>query len=166
MFPLVEAPLLKDRLEAKSPTEQADLALIDVRWYLRPPNPAAQLRSGKSEYAAGHLPNAVFVDLETALAGDPASGAKGGPGRHPLPSTPAFEQAMRAAGVNDDTLVVAYDDTGGSTAARLWWLLRYFGHDQVAVRSRSTRRKSRPGIFTRKIRAEKTCSIIARFRAG
>src|ERR1019366_4393470 len=114
MFPLVEAALLKDRLEAKSPEEQADLALIDVRWYLRPPSAAAEVRSGKSEYAAGHLPTAVFVDLETALAGDPASGANGGPGRHPLPSAQAFEQAMRDAGVNHDTLVVAYDDAGGS----------------------------------------------------
>jgi thiosulfate/3-mercaptopyruvate sulfurtransferase len=121
MFPLIDAT----ELIAKSAEKQANLTLIDVRWYLGK-------KRGQDEYAAGHLPGAVFVDLDSALASAPAS-ANGGPGRHPLPDANVFEQAMRSAGVNDDTLVVAYDDAGGSIAARLWWLLRYFGHERVAV---------------------------------
>ncbi len=126
MFPLVHAPSLAAELTAKSPAKQADLRLIDVRWYL-------EKKRGKDEYAAGHLPGAVFVDLDAALANAPASAPNGGPGRHPLPSRNVFEQAMRDAGVNDDTRVIAYDDANGSIAARLWWLLHYFGHDNAAV---------------------------------
>lgn len=97
--------------------------IADVRWYL--PHLG---KSGRAEYEAGHIPGAVYVDLETEL-----SSPKGqGPGRHPLPTTAIFEAAMRRIGVSADTLVVAYDD-GGGTAARLWWLLRYFGHAKAAV---------------------------------
>jgi thiosulfate/3-mercaptopyruvate sulfurtransferase len=126
MFPLVDGAWLKQQLQAKSPSKQGDLVLIDVRWYLGK-------KRGKDEYAAGHLPGAIFVDLDTALASDPASAPNGGPGRHPLPTAERFQEAMRAAGVSHNSLLVAYDDAGGSIAARLWWLLRYFGHEQVAV---------------------------------
>lgn len=122
MFPLIDAA----SLAAKSAQKQADLRLIDVRWYLGK-------KRGQDEYAAGHLPGAVFVDLDSALASAPASAPNGGPGRHPLPSREVFEQAMRDAGVNEHSFVVACDDANGSIAARLWWLLRYFGHDNVAV---------------------------------
>jgi thiosulfate/3-mercaptopyruvate sulfurtransferase len=124
--PLVDAAWLKDRIDPKSPLKQGDLTLIDVRWYLGK-------KRGADEYVAGHLPGAVFVDLDAALASAPASAPNGGPGRHPLPSADAFERAMRAAGVNDASTVVAYDDAGGSIAARAWWLLRHFGHEKVAV---------------------------------
>ena len=122
MFPLIDAK----NLAAKYASKQGDLALIDVRWYLGK-------KRGADEYAAGHLPGAVFVDLDAALASPPASTPNGGPGRHPLPSVASFEKAMRSAGVNDESLVVVYDDAGGSIAARAWWLLRYFGHERVAV---------------------------------
>lgn len=98
--------------------------VADVRWYL--PTVGKQ---GRQEYLAGHIPGAVFVDLDTELAGS----AERGPGRHPLPAPDAFALAMVRAGIGDDTLVVAYDDAGGAIAARLWWLLRYFGHQRVAV---------------------------------
>jgi thiosulfate/3-mercaptopyruvate sulfurtransferase len=97
-----------------------DVRVIDVRWYMRD-------RRGADEYARGHVPGAVFVDLDRDLS------APVGPGRHPLPAREAFERAMRRAGVSAQTRVVAYDDAGGSIAARLWWLLRYFGHARVAV---------------------------------
>lgn len=126
MFPLVDATWLRQQLDAKSPSKQGHLALIDVRWYLGK-------KRGADEYVASHLPSAVFVDLDAALASKPASSPNGGPGRHPLPTLETFQDAMRAAGVNDDSVVVAYDDAGGSIAARFWWLLRYFGHEQVAV---------------------------------
>jgi thiosulfate/3-mercaptopyruvate sulfurtransferase len=98
--------------------------VADVRWYLPTTG-----KHGRTEYANGHIPGAVFVDLDTDLAAPKGAG----PGRHPLPSTDAFAAAMSRAGVGHETHVVAYDDTGGSTAARLWWLLRYFAHDRVSV---------------------------------
>lgn len=92
------------------------LVLCDVRWYL-------DGRSGYAAYRAGHLPGAVFVDLDRWLAGPPSAAA----GRHPLPHPEVFATGMRAAGIDDDSLVVAYDDAGGSTAARMVWLLRACG---------------------------------------
>ncbi|WP_122981885.1 sulfurtransferase [Actinoplanes teichomyceticus] len=93
-----------------------DVVLADVRWYL-------DGRSGRAAYQEGHLPGAVFIDLDTALAG-PASPAEG---RHPLPDPRVFAAAMSAAGIGDADTVVAYDDAGGVVAARLVWLLRAIG---------------------------------------
>jgi thiosulfate/3-mercaptopyruvate sulfurtransferase len=97
-----------------------DVRVVDLRWYL-------DGRSGRAAYEAGHVPGAVFVDLEAI------SGHEAGRGRHPLPEAGVFEAAMRAAGVGGETAVVVYDDAGGAVAARLWWLLRYFGHERAAV---------------------------------
>src|SRR3954453_23932250 len=99
-----------------------DVVLADVRWYL-------DGRSGAAAFEAGHLPGAVFVDLERSLAGP------GGPaaGRHPLPDPEAFAEGMREAGIGDDATVVAYDDAGGVLAARLVWLLRVTGHDAALL---------------------------------
>jgi thiosulfate/3-mercaptopyruvate sulfurtransferase len=96
-----------------------DLRIIDFRWYL-------QGRDGRTEYVKGHIPGAVFVDLEAV------TGREGG-GRHPLPGAAQFEEEMRRAGVGDGTKVVVYDDAGGSIAARLWFLLEWFGHRAQAV---------------------------------
>ena len=102
---------------ADSPTQ----TLLAVRW---------QLADGSQPdlYASGHIPGAVFVDLERDLSAPP-----GRRGRHPLPAAEDFERAMRAAGVADDRPVVVYDDANGLPAARAWWLLRYFCHEQVAL---------------------------------
>ncbi|MEW6761652.1 MAG: sulfurtransferase [Pseudomonadota bacterium] len=91
------------------------------------------LAAGREGYAIGHLPGAVFGDIETQL-----SGAKRGAdgvfrGRHPLPEKEALIETLRGWGVNDDSQVVAYDAHGGMYAARLWWLLRWLGHEAVAV---------------------------------
>ena len=96
-----------------------DLRVIDFRWYL-------QGRNGHDEYLRGHIPGAVFVDLEAV------TGKEGG-GRHPLPTAAQFEAEMRRAGVGDRTTVVVYDDSGGSIAARLWFLLEWFGHRSQRV---------------------------------
>lgn len=113
--PLVSAAWLHDHLA------DPDLRVVDVRWYL-------DGRSGRDAYRGGHVPGAVFCDLDQDL-----SGKVEGRGRHPLPERDAFQQAMRRLGIGATTRVVAYDDQGGMVAGRLWWLLRYFGHDAVAL---------------------------------
>ena len=114
MIPPVVGP---DWLEAR-----ADAVLADVRWYL-------DGRSGRHAYESGHLPGAVFVDLDTCLAGPPSPAA----GRHPLPDPEAFAEAMGRLGIGDHSVVVAYDDAGGTVAARLVWMLRVLGGDAALL---------------------------------
>jgi thiosulfate/3-mercaptopyruvate sulfurtransferase len=95
--------------------------LLDVRWRLGGP-------PGIDSYRQGHLPGAVFTDLDRDLSGPP-----GPAGRHPLPDPAVFQAAMRAAGVSRDRPVVVYDDGDATVAARGWWTLRYFGHRDVRV---------------------------------
>ncbi|MET7800949.1 sulfurtransferase [Streptomyces decoyicus] len=95
--------------------------LLDVRYQLGGP-------PGRPVYEAGHVPGAVYVDLESALASPPGPG-----GRHPLPDLDVFTDAMRAAGVRAGRPVVAYDGGQGWAAARAWWLLRWTGHPDVRV---------------------------------
>ena len=84
---------------------------------------------GQKAYQAGHIPGSHYLHLDRALTS--AVGKHGG--RHPLPDAKQFEQAMRLFGVNQHTLVIAYDDQRFAFASRLWWLLRYFGHNNVRV---------------------------------
>ncbi|CUI45761.1 MULTISPECIES: sulfurtransferase [Achromobacter] len=101
----------------------ADVRVFDVRHDLT--NHAA----GREAYAAGHIPGARYLDHETELAA-PRTGRNG---RHPLPDRGQFGALMAAHGVTPETLVVAYDASGGMYAAHLWWMLRWLGHDRVAV---------------------------------
>lgn len=94
--------------------------LLDVRWTLGGP-------SGEIDYRMGHIPGAHFVDLDHELSAPP------GPGRHPLPDAASFGEAMRRHGVDGSRLVVVYDAATATAAARCWWLLRYFGHPDVAL---------------------------------
>ncbi len=98
------------------------VVLADVRFYL-------DGRSGWEAYERGHLPGAIFVDLEADLAA-PASSAGG---RHPLPAAEGFAERMGALGVGDGDIVIAYDDGGGVMAARLVWMLRAMGHDAALL---------------------------------
>jgi thiosulfate/3-mercaptopyruvate sulfurtransferase len=91
------------------------------------------LAAGRDAYAAGHIPGAVFADMETELSGAKRDAAGNFRGRHPLPEQDAFIELLRGWGVDDDTQVVAYDAHGGMYAARLWWMLRWVGHGAVAV---------------------------------
>ncbi|MER5362527.1 sulfurtransferase [Streptomyces sp. NPDC002785] len=95
--------------------------LLDVRWQLGGPH-------GRPDYEAGHIPGAVFVDLDAELAGPAGSG-----GRHPLPDPEEFGVVMRRAGVFRESPVVVYDGGQGWAAARAWWLLRWTGHENVRV---------------------------------
>lgn len=114
--PLVGRAELADLLASPAPP-----VVLDVRWRLGGP-------PGIDSYLAGHLPGACFIDLDTELSSEP-----GPRGRHPLPEVAVFEAAMRRAGLNAGHLAVAYDDGDSTIAARLWWMLRYYGHRQVAV---------------------------------
>lgn len=117
MRTLIDVDELAERLARGDRT-----VLLDVRWALGDPE-------GRRHYAAGHLPGAVYVDLETELA------AAGGPGRgrHPLPEPRQFASAVRRWGIRDGDTVVAYDATGGLAAARAWWLLRHAGIDGASL---------------------------------
>jgi thiosulfate/3-mercaptopyruvate sulfurtransferase len=113
--PVVSTTWLSEHLDHDA------LTIVDLRWYI-------DGRSGEAAYDAGHIPGAVYIDLDEDLAGDPAAG----PGRHPLPSPRDFAAAMESHGIGDNSTVVIYDDAGGSIAARLWWMLSTLGR-QVAV---------------------------------
>ena len=107
--PIVDLNWVRERLDG--------VVFADVRWYL-------DGRSGRDAYDSGHVPGAVFVDLDTVLAGPPSRVA----GRHPLPDPEVFAASMAALGIADDDTIVAYDDAGGVFAARLVWMLRAGGH--------------------------------------
>lgn len=94
--------------------------LLDVRWALGDPH-------GRKHYQAGHIPGAVFVDLDTELAGH----GKPEDGRHPLPAEEDFAAAVRRWGINAGDTVVVYDDAGATAAARAWWLLGHAGFNDV-----------------------------------
>jgi thiosulfate/3-mercaptopyruvate sulfurtransferase len=98
-----------------------DLRIVDVRWVLGAPG------RGREAYDAGHIPGALFLDIDGDLT------AADGPGRHPLPSPTAFRARLEAAGIGSEHEVVAYDDVGGWVAARLWWMLDDLGQQRVAV---------------------------------
>lgn len=102
--------------------ERTGLVVCDVRWYL-------DGRSGREAFEQGHIPGAVFVDLDRWLAGPPGKGR----GRHPLPDPDIFAEGMSACGIGNDSTVVGYDDAGGVTAARLVWMLRALGIDAALL---------------------------------
>lgn len=99
-----------------------EVVLADVRWYL-------DGRSGREAHEAGHLPGAVFVDLDAWLAAPPSPAE----GRHPLPDPDVFAMGMGSLGIGDDETVIAYDDAGGVIASRLVWMLRSLGHDAAVL---------------------------------
>jgi thiosulfate/3-mercaptopyruvate sulfurtransferase len=102
--------------------EARAVRVLDVRWRLDRPD-------GLSDYLAGHIPGAVYVDLDTELAahGEPDEG------RHPLPAVEALQESARRFGIDDGDTIVVYDDLKGMSAARAWWLLRYAGLADVRV---------------------------------
>ena len=112
--PLVSAAWLAEHL--------GDVRVVDVRWYL-------DGRSGRAAYERGHLPGAVWLDIDTDLS------APGTPqdGRHPLPAPERFAAGLGRVGIAAGTPVVAYDDAGGSIAARLWWLLFVLGEPAAVL---------------------------------
>ncbi len=118
--PLVTVDWLHQQLAAKP---ALDLQIVDCRFALSDPN------LGRQQYEAARLPGAKYLDLNRDLSSP--VGIHGG--RHPLPDDRVLGAKLAAIGINSETIVVAYDDSRFGFAARLWWLLRYYGHDRVAV---------------------------------
>ncbi len=100
-----------------------NVVIVDCRFSL------ADVALGEKLYKEGHIPGAFYFHLDRDMSGVKSEHG----GRHPLPDTKCFEATLRAIGVNHDTLVIAYDDQHFAFASRLWWLLRFVGHDQVKV---------------------------------
>lgn len=103
--------------------DHEDVRVFDCRFMLKDP------QGGLKLYQAGHLPNAQFADMDTQLSSPMTNES----GRHPLPEVDAIVEQLCAWGVSNTTQVIAYDDISGAFAARMWWLLRWLGHDNVAV---------------------------------
>ncbi|QOS80412.1 sulfurtransferase [Paenibacillus sp. JNUCC31] len=106
---------------------EPDVVIADCRFLL------GQTNAGREAYEAGHIPGAVYLDLEQDLS-SPVS-AHGG--RHPLPDPAALASRLSKAGFGSNSRIIAYDDQGGMNASRLWWLLRYMGHEHVYVMDES-----------------------------
>ncbi|MER2138212.1 MAG: rhodanese-like domain-containing protein, partial [Arthrobacter sp.] len=113
---LISAAALREALAAGKPVR-----LLDVRWELG-------RNDGHRRYLEGHLPGAVYVDLDTELSAPAGRG-----GRHPLPSPSVFAALAQGWGIHDGDTVVAYDAAGGAAAARAWWLLRHAGFENVRM---------------------------------
>ncbi|MFK7795665.1 MAG: sulfurtransferase [Gammaproteobacteria bacterium] len=109
--------------ELKAIIDQDNVRVFDCRFSLKDP------QGGLKNYQSGHLPMAQFADMDTQLS----SAMSETSGRHPLPDADVFLAQLKAWGINNDTQVIAYDDISGAFAARLWWMLRWVGHDKVAV---------------------------------
>jgi thiosulfate/3-mercaptopyruvate sulfurtransferase len=112
-----DTPLLVD---AKWVAEHREVRIADVRWSFKGPSP-------REMYERGHIPGAVFVDLDTDLASHP------GPGRHPFPSEEQFARLLSRLGIAEETHVVAYDDGNNSVAVRFWFMLRVHGHLKASL---------------------------------
>jgi len=148
---LIEAEVLASLLD------DTRLRVFDCRFDLARP------AYGRAAYDEEHLPGAVFADLNTDLSA-PATATSG---RHPLPAPEVFAARLRAWGVNADSRVVAYDDNNGAYAARLWWMLRWLGHDDVAVLDGGMRRWLQLGLpLTEDVPAPNPGDFIARPRPG
>jgi thiosulfate/3-mercaptopyruvate sulfurtransferase len=100
-----------------------NIVIVDCRFILGQPE------AGRVAYTLGHIPGAVYFDLEHDLSAP--KGLHGG--RHPLPDWNEFVRKLEAAGIDNESIVIAYDDQGGAMASRLWWMLQYVGHSQVFV---------------------------------
>lgn len=102
---------------------EPDLVIIDCRFLLSDPE------AGRKAYTEDHIPGAIYLHLEEQLSAPLRSHG----GRHPLPDLSQLTTALSKVGINRDSIVVAYDDQGGAYASRLWWMLKYLGHERVYV---------------------------------
>jgi thiosulfate/3-mercaptopyruvate sulfurtransferase len=143
-----------------------DLVVVDCRWALGSPG------AGRRAWEEGHIPSAHFLDVDEDLSRRPRPGE----GRHPLPDADDFAAVAASAGIGAESAVVAYDESGEGGAARLWWLLRHFGHQDCAVLDLeawhgplvSGEEEVEPGTFVPRERVDDTISReeLAELRGG
>ncbi|SDL48770.1 thiosulfate/3-mercaptopyruvate sulfurtransferase [Glycomyces sambucus] len=126
---------MRPLIDAEAAAAWTDAVRIDVRWTLGGD-------SKEAEYAAGHLPGAVWLDFDRDVCGP--AGPVGG--RHPLPDPEALQAVLRAAGIDDDSPVLVYDDGDGMSAARTWWTLRWAGLEDVRVLTGGLRAWTEAGL--------------------
>ena len=138
---IVSTDLLASHLEVrlKADTTEDDWAIVDCRFDLQ------NVQWGRDQYRLAHVPGAVYANLNEDLSG-PVDGSNG---RHPLPAIDVLAATLGRLGIDRSTQVIAYDQDAGSYASRLWWLLRYLGHDAVAVLDGGWAKWSREGRPTR-----------------
>jgi len=136
------------------------ISAADLAWHLNSPEWAvidcrfslADPPAGRAQYRAAHIPGAIYAHLDEDLTGPVVPGKTG---RHPLPPAESFTRTVALWGIDDKVQVVAYDDQSGAFAGRLWWMLRWLGHDAVAILDGDWRawqranRPSRNGVETR-----------------
>lgn len=118
-----ETHVSADTLRAR--IDDPDWVVVDCRFNLMQPD------AGRAAYEAGHIPGAVYANLDSDLASPVATDGSGG--RHPLPDPGEFGRLLASWGVGRDSVIVAYDDVGNAIAARLWWLARWVGHSAATV---------------------------------
>lgn len=142
--------------------DDPDWAVVDCRFSLQEPE------RGRRAYQAGHIPGAVYAHLDEDLSGPVIPGRTG---RHPLPAPEIFAARLGRWGIGHTTQVVAYDDAGGAYAARLWWMLRWLGHEAAAVLDggwqawvaagfpqRAGTETRSPAVFTVRLRPERVAT--------
>jgi len=122
-LPMTSYDQLIDVADLKGFIGSTDCRVIDCRFDLMQP------KKGRTEYLAGHIPGALYADLDHDLAGPVTEDS----GRHPLPDVADFKATLERWGIGNETQVVVYDYASGGLAARLWWMLRWLGHTKIAV---------------------------------
>jgi len=120
-MPTVRPPIAA--AELASILERPETRIVDCRFYLPDPE------RGRQEYLSGHIPGAAYADLDKDLS-SPVTATSG---RHPLPDPDDAARTVARLGISNDSRVIVYDDRSGAVASRLWWMLRWMGHDDVAV---------------------------------
>ncbi|MEO5692650.1 MAG: sulfurtransferase [Usitatibacter sp.] len=145
-------------------TEELAKHIGDPQWVvLDLRHDLADANKGRNAYEAGHIPGAYFIGLDKDLSG-PKTGKTG---RHPLPAPETFAATMNGFGITPDTHVVIYDDTSGSYAGRLFWMLRWIGHDKVALLDGGIPKWIKEGrALSKDVTAERAGSVIARPTLG
>ena len=121
---LVSCAQLAEAIAAADDSVAANLRIVDCRFDL------GDTGAGRSAYARSHIPGAVYAHLDEDMSGPIVPGRTG---RHPLPDAPLFARTVARLGISNQSQVALYDDSGGSMAARMWWMLRWIGHEAVAV---------------------------------
>ena len=121
---LISCAQLAEALAAAEDSVASSLRIVDCRFDL------GDTGAGRRAYARSHIPGAVYAHLDEDMSGPIVPGRTG---RHPLPDAPLFARTLARLGISNQSQVALYDDSGGSMAARMWWMLRWIGHEAVAV---------------------------------